>query len=72
MNFDLLLERAELPRRRTLRKSTLRSHPLDDLGMVMLLRKWVESGRGFLAGGVSGAGGMEELWCALVCLQHAR
>lgn len=75
LNFDLLMDRAELPRR--MLRSSVRPHPLEDLGLVSLLRKRVESGLCVLE--VSMAGGvalhvdiLEELWCALVCLQHAR
>lgn len=70
-----------LPRKRTLRKSTCRPHPLEDVGIALLLVKSVESGvdvlreysLGALARGdlVKGQA-LQKLWCSLVCLQYVR
>ena len=78
----LMVERtAVLPRKRTLRKSTCRPHPLEDVGVAMVLVKSVELGVDVLQEYSLGAltredlvkgQALQKLWCALVCLQYVR
>lgn len=76
LNLDPLVDIAALPRLRTLRSH--KPHGLENLGVVSLLRKRVESGLRVIeeecvsVGMASGVEGLSELWCALVCLQYTR